>query len=71
MADPTLPDIDVDLVKALEDLYPPRCYEGEERVEDHLMYAGKVQLVADLRIAHDRQVAEALSPDDFDYDGGA
>lgn len=43
------PDIPEDLLVFLEDLYPPRCLETLEKVEDHLRYAGVVDLLADMR----------------------
>ena len=55
-----LPDIDEGLVSALESLFPPRCYEGDETVESHLLYAGRVQLIKELREEYTRQVKEAV-----------
>lgn len=65
-----LPDIDEDLLKALERIFPPICYEGHGRIEDHLLYAGKVQLVAELRAQYDQQVADAVLALDEDEDLG-
>lgn len=42
------PDVDEDLVDFLEEAFPPLCYTGTN-LEGHLMYAGKVELVAVLR----------------------
>ncbi len=50
------PDIPEDLVVFLEELYPPRCLERHQTVEDHLRYAGMVELVADMR--HHMEVAK-------------
>jgi hypothetical protein len=36
-------------VEFLEGMFPPRCLGLHESVEDHLRYAGKVELVAVLR----------------------
>jgi hypothetical protein len=36
-------------VAALEDLFPARCLRQNETVEDHLRYAGKVELIASMR----------------------
>jgi hypothetical protein len=36
-------------VKWLEDLYPPQCYTGRGSLEEHLMVAGKVELIALMR----------------------
>ncbi len=33
----------------LEKLFPPRCIGTDQRLEDHLRYAGKVDLVARIR----------------------
>ncbi len=38
-------------VSALEERFPPRCLSPNETVEDHLRYAGKVDLIATLRSA--------------------
>ena len=44
-----LPESVKDLLDDLEDLFPPRCIEPQERPDDAHRYAGKVELVADLR----------------------
>lgn len=56
------PDIPEDLVQFLEHLYPARCLEPNEAVEDHLRYAGAVSLVADMRHHHDmaREIEAAM-----------
>lgn len=46
------PDIPRDLLTFLERLYPPRCMDPREGVEDHLRYAGAVSLIADMRHHH-------------------
>lgn len=45
----TIPRYLTDLVEDLETQYPPRCLEPRESVEDHHRYAGKVELVQELR----------------------
>lgn len=38
------------LVQWLEATFPPRCYEpNQEKLEDHLLYAGRVSLIASMR----------------------
>ncbi len=36
-------------VSFLEKMYPPRCIGREEQIEDHIRYAAKVELIAQLR----------------------
>ena len=36
-------------VAFLEEMYPARCLATNESVEDHLRYAGKVELIARMR----------------------
>ncbi len=38
-----------ELLDELEVDYPPRCMDPQERPEDHHRYAGKVELIQDLR----------------------
>jgi hypothetical protein len=57
----TLPDIDADLIKALEALYPPKCYTGDTSIEEHLLYAGRVLLIAELREECNRQIRDAIT----------
>lgn len=44
-----IPYVTESLVEALEALFPPRCLKVGESVEQHLRYAGKVELIALLR----------------------
>lgn len=44
-----LPNTIVGLIEELEELYPAKCKEADETLEDHARYAGKVELVARLR----------------------
>lgn len=39
----------MDLLEDFERQYPPRCLAKGETVEEHLRYAGKVELVSELR----------------------
>lgn len=48
-----LPESVEELLEDLETHYPPRCKDPLETLEQHLNYAGQVQLVADLRIRYD------------------
>jgi hypothetical protein len=41
-----------DLVDLLTFLYPPRCKEPGETLEEHMLYAGKVQLIQMLSEAY-------------------
>lgn len=51
-----IPEVDLTLLEFLEELYPPRCYEpGRESLEDHLKYAGMVDLVRMLRGSYEEQ----------------
>lgn len=47
------PDIDGELLAYLEGAYPPRCIQPGERFEDHVRYAGKVELIAAMRSQYD------------------
>jgi hypothetical protein len=50
-----VPEIDLALLRFLERLYPPVCYDPRRgTLEDHLMYAGKAELVAELRETYNR-----------------
>lgn len=46
---PQLPRLTMRDIEALEANYPSRCLRPNERVEDHLRYAGKVELIAVLK----------------------
>ena len=48
-----LPDLSRDLIEDLEENYPPRCKTPEESLEDHLRYAGMVELIDVLRQRHE------------------
>lgn len=48
-----LPLLDRDSIEALEALFPPRCLRPNEMVEDHLRYAGAVELIGSLRARFD------------------
>ncbi|MCW2317129.1 hypothetical protein M2322_002683 [Rhodoblastus acidophilus] len=56
------PPITPELVAWLLTAFPPRCYEGprSETLEDHLKYAGKVELVEQLRNELEEQQKEEL-----------
>lgn len=58
-ADRPLPDNTEDLLAYLSTLYPPRCYDPKtEDMEEHLKYAGKSELIEDLkyRLAEEAKV---------------
>lgn len=44
------PRIPEELVKWLEETFPPMCYDPTtQKLEDHLLYAGRVSLIASMR----------------------
>ena len=49
------PDIPLEVVEWLEEQYPPQCIRKGEELEEHLRYAGKVDLVIALRAAFEDQ----------------
>ena len=54
---------DEDLLEFLEATFPPRCYDpSAETLEDHLKYAGKVDLVQAMRLAYDRAEEARIPP---------
>ncbi len=59
-----LPHIPTDLVKALQGVYPPKCYTASESLEEHLLYAGAVSLVERLATIsaaqHDKDTPEDI-----------
>ena len=59
------PDLTEPLLAWLEAHYPARCLGPRETVEDHLRYAGKVELIATLRaqLTERLDTDEHLSPD--------
>lgn len=66
------PRVPEELVKWLEARFPPKCYEPSlEKLEDHLLYAGMVGLVASMRGTLEEQKAshDALAAL-AEYDGG-
>ncbi len=48
-----LPETVEGLLDDLETHYPPRCKDPSETLEQHALYAGQVQLIADLRVRYD------------------
>lgn len=58
------PDLSELLVAWLEEAFPPRCLAPRETVEDHLRYAGKVELIAFLRA----QLVDRLEGEDTPLD---
>lgn len=61
-----LPVFSRESLEALEELFPPRCLERGESAEDHLRYAGKVELVGMLRYRHEHWAAAQAADDDED-----
>lgn len=58
-----LPILSESDLETLEALFPPRCLETGEGLGQHLRYAGRVDLIADLRAARNRN---AVTRDDLD-----
>lgn len=46
---PGLPVLPAEAVEKLEEMFPARCLQRHETAEEHLRYAGKVELVGMLR----------------------
>jgi hypothetical protein len=42
------------MLERLEEQYPPRCRLADETERDHERYAGKVELIIELRVRLDR-----------------
>jgi hypothetical protein len=61
-----LPLIEDDALSALEALFPPRTKGRRESEDEHLRYAGMVELVGQLRARYDNHIADR---DDYDTDG--
>lgn len=59
-----LPVFSRESLEALEGLFPPLCLGRGESVEDHLRYAGKVELVEMLRNRHDQWAQAQVEGDD-------
>lgn len=49
MAIRPFPHYATDLLRIMEAENPPRCMKPGESVEDHLRYAGRVELIAELK----------------------
>lgn len=60
------PEVPRELVDWLQRLYPPRCLMPNETVEDHLRYAGMVELVQTLAAIAEQQRREFLELDEED-----
>lgn len=65
-----LPLLSNEALAELETLFPARCLGRNETAEEHLRYAGKVELVEWLRNRH-TQWADEKAHGDEDYVGGA
>lgn len=46
---PGLPVLPAEAIEKLEEMFQPRCLQRNETAEEHLRYAGKVELVEWLR----------------------
>ncbi len=51
-------DLSEELLASLEATHPPRCLARDQTVEDHLRYAGKVELIASMRIQFEAMLQE-------------
>ena len=63
-----MPEVPKALLEYLEKQYPPRCLQATETVEEHLRYAGMVDLVADMRFRFD-QAPDWVGEDEPDPTG--
>ncbi|MDG4856421.1 hypothetical protein [Mesorhizobium sp. WSM4982] len=66
-----LPILSEEALVALEALFAPRCLSRVETAEEHLRYAGKVELVEMLRNRHTQWADDTKALGDEDYVGGA
>lgn len=48
-----IPNTVVGLIEELENMYPARCMKAGETLEDHLLYAGRVSLISEMRSRYD------------------
>lgn len=48
-----MPNTVIGLIEALEVDYPPRCKTPSESLEEHSIYAGKVELIVHLRARYE------------------
>lgn len=60
-----LPVLERAQMDRLEELYPPRCLARTDTVEDHLRYAGMVELVANLRARRETHEADNTEEPDL------
>jgi hypothetical protein len=64
----SLPLLDADQLARLEDAFPPRCYDHRSEVlEDHLKYAGQVELVQKLRTVFNNREPDEGDPSDMEH----
>lgn len=59
------PEVSPRLVKFLEEAYPPRCKSPGESLEEHMLYAGVVRLIALMRAQVDHY-ADFTNGDPYD-----
>lgn len=57
---PGLPVLSLEDITKLEEAFPPRCLSRVDTVEEHLRYAGKVELVEMLKAVHEKDDAESF-----------
>lgn len=58
-----IPDSTRDLLDDLEEHYPARCKSPDESLEDHLRYAGMVELIDVLRQRYEWTQENSRIPD--------
>lgn len=65
-----LPVLDNETLEQIEAAYPPRTKRRNESNDEHLIYAGKVELIEELRHRSDNHFAaiQSASVDDVDDD---
>lgn len=52
------PDSVEGLLADLESTNPPRCKDPNETIDQHMMYAGRVELIAELRTRYEWTVKD-------------
>lgn len=69
---PDLPVLSSEAIEKLEQMFPPRCLGRNETAEEHLRYAGKVELVEWFRnrLSQYREEADLQGQDDEAFDTG-
>lgn len=48
-----IPNSVVELIEELEEMFPPACKDPNETLEQHARYAGRVELIEEIRTRYD------------------